>query len=126
MAYINLKRVRFAAAPCVANVGQQAGIAIPENFAAATGGTDDIAPEPPSPPWAAETESRIRQYVASRPALGATEVLVRCIEEGCNVTLAGEDIRIFDLQFEVFADQNGFQQAVLGGGKELRFAWLQR
>ena len=71
-------------------------------------------------------ESRIRQYVASRPVPEITQVVVRCIEEGCNVTLVGDDIRIFDLQFDVFAEQNGFQHAVLGGDKELGLVWLQR
>jgi hypothetical protein len=126
MAYINLNRVQSAAVPCVANISQQAGIPLPADFGAAGSRTDDIAPEPLSPRWAADMEARIRDHVASYSAPAIKTVLVKCIEEGCNVTLIGRDIRIFDLEFDVFAEQNGFQHAVLRGDSNMRFVWLQR
>ncbi len=126
MAYINLNRVQSAAVPCVVNVGQQAGIPVPANFGTAGSRTDDITPESPSPPWAADMEARIRDHVASYSAPAIEAVIVSCVEEGCNVTLTGRDIRIFDLEFDVFAERNGFQHAVLRGDSNVRFVWLQR
>lgn len=126
MAYLNLNRVQSAAVPCIANISQQTGIPLPANFGSAGSSTDSIAPEHPSPPWAADSEARIRDHIASYPALGITSVLVNCIEQGCNIVLVGRDIHIFDLEFDVFAEQNGFQHAVLRGDSNLRFVWLQR
>jgi hypothetical protein len=126
MAYLNLNRVQSAAVPCMANVSQQTGIPLPADFGSAGSHTDRISPEPPPPPWAADMEARIRAHIASYTELAETSVLINCVEEGCNVSLAGGDIRIFDLELDVFAAQNGFQKAVLRGDNKLRFVWLQR
>ena len=40
--------------------------------------------------------------------------------------LTGRDIHIFDFEFDVFAEQNGFQHAVLRGDGNMRLVWLQR
>jgi hypothetical protein len=71
-------------------------------------------------------EARIREHIASHPRLEITDTLTTCREEGCSVMLVGRDIRIFDLEFERFAEQNGFEHAVLGGDSDRRFVWLQR
>jgi hypothetical protein len=125
-AYANLNRVQSAAVPCVANIGQQAGIPVPANFGTAGSRVDDIAPEPPSPSWASSMEARIRDHVAAYSAPAIEAVLVKCIDEGCNVSLVGRDIRVFDLGFDAFAEQNGFHHAVLRGDGNMRFVWLER
>jgi hypothetical protein len=71
-------------------------------------------------------EARIRDYVASYSAPEIETAFVKCIEKGCNVMLVGRDIRIFDLDFDVFAEHNGFQGALVGGDSNLRVVSLQR
>jgi hypothetical protein len=71
-------------------------------------------------------ERRIREYVASRPDLGVTDAVVECREQGCRALLVGRDIRIFDFDFDVFAEQNGFQRAMVGGDRNGRSVWLER
>jgi len=126
MAYVNLNRVQSAAVPCVVNAGQQSGIQVSDDFGTAGSRADDIPPERPSPPWAAEMEGRIRDHVASYSAPGIDGMIVKCIEEGCGVTLVGREIRIFDLEFDVFAEQNGFQSAATSGDSNARYVWLKR
>ena len=125
-AYANLNRVQAAATPCVVNIGQQAGIQIDADFGTVGRRADDIPPESPSPPWAADMERRIRDHVASHSAPGIETVLVRCSQKGCQAALAGRDIHIFDLEFDVFAERNGFQSVSLSGDANMRFVWLPR
>ena len=47
-------------------------------------------------------------------------------DDGCNVLIAGHDIRVFDLESDRFAEQNGFRHAIVGGDSGLRTVWLQR
>jgi hypothetical protein len=126
LAAFQLNRVRSAMAPCMANISQQTGVPLVAGYESGGSLDERITPPPPPPPWAAEMDSRIRAHVASRPELGATDVLVECSEEGCSVMLVGRDIRIFDFQFDVFAEQNGFEHALLRGDGGRRFVWLQR
>ena len=126
MAYVGLNRVQSAAVPCVVNIGQQNGILVSADFGTAGSRADDIPARLPSPPWAADMETRIRRHVASYSVPGIQTVLVECIEKGCSVSLVGYDIRIFDLEFDVFAEQNGFQRAALNGDANMRLIWLQR
>jgi hypothetical protein len=121
----DVNRVLPAFVPCVANLSQQTGISMPADDASA-GSREELNTPPPPPPWAAEMESRIRNHVASRPGLGVTNVLVDCREEGCNVILVGQDIPVFDFDFDVFAEQNGFERAVLRGTSNHRLVWLKR
>jgi hypothetical protein len=129
-AALNLNRVRAAVRPCLANVAQQTGQPIETGWPAdnSLGGSVDerITLPPPPPPWAAEMENRIRTHVASHPGLGVSDVVVRCREAGCDALLVGRDIRIFDFDFDVFAEQNGFQRAVVGGNTSSRSVWLER
>jgi hypothetical protein len=126
MAYSNLNRVQSAAVPCVANISQQTGIPPPANFGSGGVVSDDIRAEPPSPPWAAEMEARIRDYVASYSSPDIETVLVKCVEQGCTVALVGRDVRIFDFEFDVFAEQNGFKHALVSGAPNSRRVWLER
>jgi hypothetical protein len=126
LAATNLNRVREALALCMANIAQQVGLPFPSD--SALGGSPDarVTLPPPPPAWAAGMDRRIRDHVASRPGLGVEDVFVECREEGCSAMLVGHDIRIFDFDFDVFAEQNGFQRAVVGGQKNLRSVWLER
>jgi hypothetical protein len=126
--YIYSKRVRRAAVPCVANISQQTGIPMPADFERGGTDVDRIQPAPPVPPWATDMENRIRENVARYPEAGVSDARVHCVEAGCTVVLTGRAIRIFDLEFDVFAEQNGFKHALLSGGgnSNQRFVWLQR
>ena len=126
LAYVNLNRIQSAAVPCASNISQQTGIPLPASFGSGGSRRDDIPEETPAPPWAPEMEARIRDYVASYSEPAIRSVIVECDEPGCNVTLVGRDIRIFELDFDVFAEQNGFKHAVLRGDSDSRFVWLQR
>jgi len=53
-------------------------------------------------------------------------LLVKCRQEGCNALIGGHDIPIFDLDFDVFAERNGFHHALVGGDSNHRTVWLQR
>jgi hypothetical protein len=119
----DINQARWAMAACIANISQQTGISLPADYTS-VGSPDEGAPPPP--PWAAEMENRIRDHVASRPELGVTDVLVDCRQAGCNVMLVGRDIRIFDFDFDLFAEQNGFAHAVVRGERNRRLVWLER
>ena len=121
-----LNSVRTAMALCAADISQQVGI--PPPASPALGGSfDERIPLPPEPPsWGPQMERRIRDHVDSHPALGVSDVIVDCREEGCRALLIGRDIRIFDFDFDVFAEQNGFQKAVVGGSPNARSVWLER
>jgi hypothetical protein len=122
----NLSRIRSDAVGCIATVAQQAGIPLPANLGAANDLVERLSAGLEKPAWAWDMETRIREHIASHPALTLTGKLIACREEGCNVVLVGSDIRIFDLKFEDFAEQNGFKHAVLGGDSSRRYVWLQR
>jgi hypothetical protein len=126
LAATSLNRVRAVMAPCLANIHQQTGLPLPADHAVGGNLDERVTLPPPPPPWAAEMTGRIREHVASHPELGATDVFVQCREEGCSAMLVGNDIRIFDFEFDVFAEQNGFQKAVVGGDRDRRSVWLER
>jgi hypothetical protein len=121
----DLRPIQSRAAPCVADASQQAGLPMPASYGSAA---DDIIERfsagLESPPWGAEMEARIRDHIASHDRALAG-ILVKCRDDGCNVMMVG-DVRIFDLEFDRFAEQNGFQHAVLGGDTSHRLVWLQR
>ena len=120
-------RVRSRAVPCVATAYQQAGIPAPADFGSSS---DELSgsssTESARPPWAGEMEARIREHISSYRAPNLSRVLAQCRSDGCSVLIAGHDIRVFDLDFDRFAEQNGFRHAVLGGDSSLRAVWLQR
>jgi hypothetical protein len=120
---IDPQHLRNAVA-CAANVSQQAGLAVPFD-------TPDVrSSEPTDVPadWAQahEMEATIRRHIASHAELAVRDLFVHCEARGCEILMQGPDIRIFDLEFDRFAEQNGFRNAVLGGNARLRSVWLQR
>jgi hypothetical protein len=124
--YLSSKRVRRAAVSCVGNVSQQNGMPMMPNFEYGGLDVDRIEPSPPVPPWASGMDSRIRDHVASYPDAGVTSVEVQCEEAGCSVALFGRAIRVFDLEFDMFAEQNGFAHAIAGNRVgNARIVWLQ-
>jgi len=127
-AALRLNRVRSAMLPCLTNIRQQTGLPLPlVDEQAPRGSLDErVALPPPPPPWAAEMDSRIREHIAAHPGLGVTDVSIQCREEGCSALLVGSDIHIFDFEFDAFAEQNGFQKAVIGGQRDRRSVWLER
>jgi hypothetical protein len=124
--YLTSKRVRRAAVSCVANVCQQTGLPMMPGFEYGGLDVDRIEPAPPVPSWATGMDSRIRDHVASYPDAGVASVQVQCVEAGCSVALIGHAIRVFDLEFDVFAEQNGFDHAIAGNSiGNVRIVWLQ-
>jgi hypothetical protein len=126
LAATNLSRVRVVMAPCLANVRQQTGLPSPVDQPVNGSPDERVTLPPPPPPWAAEMGTRIRDHIASHPGLGVTDVFVQCRDEGCSAMLVGSDIQIFDFDFDVFAEQNGFKKAVVGGERDRRSVWLER
>ena len=71
--------------------------------------------------------SSLARCPASQPPTnGLTRVLVQCRDDGCNVLIAGHGIHVFDLEFDRFAERNGFRHAIVGGDSGLRTVWLPR
>lgn len=123
----NPNHVASVAETCTTNVSQQAGIPLPDG--AELPGRDIAARFSAgleSPFWAAEMEARIRDHIASYPGLTLTGLLVKCREDGCNVMMVGRAVPFFELEFDRFAEQNGFKHATPGGNGDRRFVWLQR
>jgi hypothetical protein len=119
--------VRSVAEPCATNVSQQAGILLP--VGAEPPGSDIAARFSAgleSPFWAAAMETRITDHIASHSAVALTRLLVKCREDGCNVMMVGTAVPLFELEFNRFAEQNGFKHAIPGGDSNRRLVWLQR
>jgi hypothetical protein len=124
---IDTTHVPPGAVACVANVSQQAGLPPPAAVLRRPGATTaQLAAPAARPLWAVDMEALIRNHIASHPEVPVERVVVNCLADGCNVLLAGRDIPIFDLEFDVFAENNGFRHAVVGGDTNARSVWLQR
>lgn len=123
----NPNQVTSVAEPCTTNISQQAGILLPvgiESPGSAIAARFSAGLE--SPFWAGEMEARIRDHIASYPAPTLTRLLIQCREDGCNVMMVGAAVPLFELEFDRFAEQNGFKHAIPGGDSNRRFVWLQR
>jgi hypothetical protein len=81
-----------------------------------------------SPPWADEMENTILAYIAERPALELTDLQVQCAESGCVIFMGGKEIPVYQLNFDVFAEEHGFANAVIRGsdGSDRRIVFLRR
>jgi hypothetical protein len=120
---IDPQRVPTSAVGCAANVAQQAGLSIdfePSNRR----GTEPVVPA--SGMNAREMEATILGHIATHPELALTDLFVHCDPRGCEVLMQGRDIKIFDLEFDRFAEQHGFQRTVVAGEANFRTVWLQR
>jgi hypothetical protein len=123
----NLRQIQARAAPCIAAASEQAGIPMPSDFGRrATELVERFSAGLESPPWAGDMEARIRAHIDSHPEVTVTGTFIKCRVDGCNVMLEGHDVRIFELEFDRFAEQNGFARAALGGDSGRRFVWLER
>ena len=85
-------------------------------------------PDVVSPPWADEMEGVILNYLAQRPGLELTELQVQCAEEQCVIFLGGNSIPIYEMGFDAFASEHGFNSAVIQSmdGGPNRFVYLRR
>jgi hypothetical protein len=131
---INVASVALLSMPCVADAAQRAAIALPPDlmaryaaFEAGAGATPEQEPaDVPPPQWARAMEAAIRAHVARYPAVVLTNLDARCNERGCAVVLEGDDVPVYDLEFDVFAEQNGFHHASVNGRGGHRVVWLPR
>jgi len=85
-------------------------------------------PDVVSPPWADEMEGLILSYISQRPGLELTELQVQCAEEQCVIFLGGNSIPVYEMGFDVFAIEHGFNSAVIQSmdGGPNRFVYLRR
>jgi len=120
---IDPQHLRNAVA-CAANVSQQAGLAVP--FDTPDVRSSELADVPADWAQAHEMEAAIRRHIASHAELALADLFVHCEARGCEILMQSPDIRILDLEFDRFAERNGFRHAVLGGNAHLRSVWLQR
>jgi hypothetical protein len=68
-------------------------------------------PEVESPPWADEMENSILAYVAQHPRLELTALQVQCGETACVIYMAGDSVPVYEMNFDVFAAEQGFESA---------------
>ena len=125
---IDLKHLPSSTASCAINVSQQAGLPLAVGFEPRQrrGSEPAEVPASASGPSFDEAEAAIRSHIAHHPELALTDLFVHCEARGCEILMQGHDIRIFDLEFDRFAEQNGFRHAVVGGDAGFRTVWLQR
>jgi hypothetical protein len=125
---IDLKHLPSSTASCAINVSQQAGLPLAVGFEPRQRPGSEPAEVPVSArgPSLGETEAAIRSHIAKYPQLALTDLFIHCEVRGCEILMQGQDIRIFDLEFDRFAEQNGFRHAVVGGDAGFRSVWLQR
>ena len=84
-------------------------------------------PDIESPPWSDEMESTILSYIGQHAGLKLTSLQVQCVERGCLILLIGRDIPVYELDFETFAAEHGFNAALIrGDGIEARTVFLRR
>jgi len=81
-----------------------------------------------SPAWSDEMEGTILAYIAEQPALELTDLQVQCAESGCVVFMGGKEIPVYKMNFDVFAEEHGFANAVIRGsdGSDRRIVFLRR
>jgi hypothetical protein len=84
----------------------------------------DIVP----PPWADEMEGAILNYIAQRSGLELTQLQVQCAVEQCVIFLSGDSIPVYQMDFDVFASEHGFEDTMIysvDGGPN-RIVYLRR
>jgi hypothetical protein len=68
-------------------------------------------------------EGSILSYIAQRPGLELTDLQVQCSARECIIFIAGNDIPIYEMGFDVFANEQGFESAIIqsidGGPRRL-------
>lgn len=131
---IRVDSVAMREMPCVADAAQRAGIVLPPDLVAryAARAPDELSrdgaelPAVARPPWADAMEAAIRAHVARYPKVAHTSLYAECKANGCLVVIEGRDVPIFELEFDVFAERNGFDHARVSGDDARRVVWLQR
>jgi hypothetical protein len=125
----DLQHLPSGAAPCVTNVSQQAGLPMAVGFEPRSlrpGAPVDVPAGRADSPDLEAAEAAIRSHIAKYPAFSLSDLFVHCEARGCEILMRGEGLRPFELEFDRFAEDNGFRYAVLGGDEALRTVWLQR
>jgi hypothetical protein len=110
------------------NVSQQAGLSQAVGFEARQrrlSEPTDVAASA-SAPNPNQTEAAIHTHVAKYPDVVITDLFVHCERRGCEILMRGENLPAFALEFDRFAEENGFRHAVVLGDETLRSVWLQR
>jgi hypothetical protein len=86
------------------------------------------APPVVSPDGSDEMEAKILRYVSSYPNLALTSLQVQCQIELCVVLMqADKPIDVFQFEFDRFAEENGFESAVIQSpAPNARYVTLRR
>jgi hypothetical protein len=69
-------------------------------------------------------EGKIRAHIKQYSDVSLTDLRIKCEERGCLVLMRGPKIPIFELDFDRFAEENGFASALPGGDASRRIVWL--
>ena len=70
-------------------------------------------------------EAKLRAHIDRYRGESLTDLRIKCEERGCVVLMQGQHIRIFDFEFDRFAEENGFASAFVGGDAARRTVWLR-
>lgn len=67
-------------------------------------------------------------HIAQHPGLELTELQVQCAEEECVIFLGGRSIPVYQMGFDVFAEDHGFANALIRSmdGGPNRLVYLRR
>ena len=70
-------------------------------------------PEVESSPWSDGMESSILSYVSQPSSLVLTDLQVQCEDTGYVIFMGGRNIPVYELNFGVFAEEQGFETVVI-------------
>jgi hypothetical protein len=70
-------------------------------------------PEVKSSPWSREMENTILSYVSQHSFSVLTDLQVQCEDTGCVIFMGGPNIHLEQLNFGVFAEEQGFAFVVV-------------
>jgi hypothetical protein len=90
--------------------------------------TRQPVPDVEVPPWADEMEGTILSHIARHQGLELTELQVQCAVSECVIFMGGRSVPVYEMGFDVFANENGFSSAVIhtmDGGPN-RIVYLRR
>jgi hypothetical protein len=90
--------------------------------------TRQPVPDVEVPSWSDEMEGNILSYIARYPGLELTELQVQCAVSECVIFMGGRSVPVYQMGFDVFANDNGFRSAVIqtmDGGPN-RIVYLRR
>ena len=135
---LSVSSVSKVAPQCVLQASQRAGIPIDVDLTSSPGPTAPadfgILAEPnllrstrvatDSSTWAGQMQAKLQAHVMRYPDVALDDLRIRCDQRACLVLMRGHGIQIFQFEFDVFAEQNGFASVQPYGDESQRMIWL--